>query len=103
MLAAVLGVEEACHLVFVVGLLFSRVSDEVLQVFPQPILGVVLLFEALVLLRFIQDQAGSKTDLTLALLVALMAFGLSQGYVIGLVAGTAIYYISKRRPLLAHH
>lgn len=87
----------------VVGLLFSRVSDEVLQVFPQPILGVVLLFEALVLLRFIQDQAGSKADLTLALLVALMAFGLPQGYVIGLVAGTAIYYISKRRPLLAHH
>lgn len=87
----------------VVGLLFSRVSDEVLQVFPQPILGVVLLFEALVLLRFIQDQAGSKADLTLALLVALMAFGLPQGYVIGLVAGTAIYYISRRRPLLAHH
>jgi len=31
----------------IVGLLFSRVSSEVLQVFPQPILGVVLLFEAL--------------------------------------------------------
>jgi len=86
----------------IVGLLFSRVSSEVLQVFPLPILGVVLLFEALVLLRFIQDQASSKADLTLALLVALMAFGLPQGYVIGLLIGTAIYYISKRRPLLTH-
>lgn len=86
-----------------VGLFFSRVSGEVLAVFPQPILGVVLLFEALVLLRFIADQAGSKANLTLALLVALMAFGLPQGYVIGLVAGTAIYYVSRRIPLLAHH
>ena len=86
----------------IVGLLFSRVSSEVLQVFPQPILGVVLLFEALVLLRFIRDQAGNKSDLTLALLVALLAFGLPQGYVIGLIVGTAIYYASKRWPLMTH-
>lgn len=79
-----------------IGLLFRGVLVEVIEVFPKPILGVVLLFEALTLLLFVRDQSADLRDLTIALLVAVLAFGLPQGYVIGLLVGTALYYLSKR-------
>jgi hypothetical protein len=72
----------------------------VVKVFPQPILGVVLLFEALTLLLFIRDQAASRRHLFIALLVGLLAFAVPQGYVVGLLVGVALYYLSNRFPLL---
>jgi MFS superfamily sulfate permease-like transporter len=80
----------------VLGLAFSRVVAQVVQIFPQPILGVVLLFEALTLLLFIRDQAGSTRQLMIALIVALLAFTVPQGYVVGLLVGTSLYYLSDR-------
>lgn len=82
------------------GLFLSRASDHVVHVFPQPILGVVLLFEALVLMLFVRDVAGSRRELTIAFLTALMAFTLPQGFVVGLVVGTILYYASGRWPIL---
>jgi len=80
----------------VLGLAFSRVVAQVVQIFPQPILGVVLLFEALTLLLFIRDQTGSTRQLMIALIVALLAFTVPQGYVVGLLVGTSLYYLSDR-------
>jgi MFS superfamily sulfate permease-like transporter len=82
------------------GLLLSNAVEHVIEIFPLPILGVVLLFEAITLLLFMRDQMGERRDLTIALLVALIAFTLPQGYVVGLIAGTIIYYLSRRRMLL---
>jgi hypothetical protein len=86
----------------IIGLFFSPVFSQVIEFFPQPILGVILLFEALTLLCFIADQAESKNNLTISLLVALIAFSVPQGYVIGVIVGTALYYLSifnvKKRP-----
>lgn len=82
-----------------VGLCFSRVFQEVLLVFPRAMLGVVLLFEALALMLFLRDQLASLRDTIIALLVALIAFLVPQGYVIGLLAGTAIYYAPRWFPL----
>ncbi|MEX2672434.1 MAG: putative sulfate/molybdate transporter [Phycisphaeraceae bacterium] len=81
----------------IVGLLFSPVSTEALAVFPKPILGVVLLFEALILMRFVQDQAGSRKHFMLALLVGVLAFTLPQGFLVGLIVGTGLYYLSEHR------
>lgn len=81
-------------LYIILGLAFSRVVAQVVEIFPQPILGVVLLFEALTLLLFIRDQVGSRRQLTIALIVALLAFTLPQGYVVGLLVGTSLYYLS---------
>lgn len=78
------------------GALFSGAIEHVVQVFPRPVLGVVLLCEALVLMRFIQDVASSRRDLTIALLVGLIALTLPQGFVIGIVIGTAIHYAADR-------
>jgi hypothetical protein len=83
------------------GLFLSGQISHVIEVFPKPILGVVLLFEAVTLLLFIRDQAGSQRDLMIALLVAMIAFTLPQGYVVGLLVGTAIYYLAERGWLLS--
>jgi len=78
------------------GLLFSNVFTEVVKVFPLPILGVLLLFEALALIVLVRDLADSKLDFTLAALVAACAAFLPYGYVIGLVLGTGLAYLSRR-------
>lgn len=89
-------------LYLVIGLFLSQSLEQVLHVFPRPILGVVLLFEAVVLLAFIKDQAGDRRALTIALLTALIAFTLPQGYVIGLIVGSAMWYLAQRKVILKH-
>jgi hypothetical protein len=79
------------------GLFFSRGFERIVQVFPLSILGVVLLFEALTLMRLIADLAQSKGELSTGLLVGLMASGLPYGYVVGLVLGTFLDYVARRR------
>lgn len=84
-------------LYLLIGLLFSGAFAQVVQVFPLPILGVVLLFEALVLMSLLRDTAaGPPRELTIALIVGVLAWTLPQGYVIGTVAGCALYYLWAR-------
>ena len=83
-----------------IGLFFSQVFSEVVKVFPQPILGVVLLFESLTLLSFIGDQAASKQNLMIALIVGVLAFSVPQGYIVGLLVGTGLYYSSAKMSFL---
>lgn len=80
----------------ILGLFFSVPLYEVLKVFPRPILGVVLLFEALTLLLFVRDQSSSKRGLMIALLTGLLAFTLPQGFAVALVIGTLVYYGFER-------
>jgi hypothetical protein len=78
------------------GLFVSHGFARLVQVFPLPILGVILLFEGLALLLLSRDTAASRKDFAILLLVGLMAGGLPYGYVFGLVAGTAIHYLLER-------
>ena len=80
----------------VTGLFLSAPLHEVLKAFPQPILGVVLLFEALTLLALVRDQAAAPRDLPIALLVGVLAFAVPQGYVVGLVLGSVVFYGFRR-------
>jgi MFS superfamily sulfate permease-like transporter len=83
------------------GLFFSGSFAQVIEVFPKPILGVMLAFEGLAMLLLVRDIANSKTDLMIAILVGLMAVGLPYGYVIGLVLGVAlVYWWRKREPVI---
>lgn len=79
-----------------VGLFLSQPLHEVLKAFPQPILGIVLLFESLTLLTLVRDQAHRVRDLSIALLVGIVALTVPQGFVIGLVLGSLVYYGFKR-------
>lgn len=74
------------------GLFLSKPLGEVLKIFPQPILGVVLLFEALTLLALVRDQAQAPRNLLIALLVGVVALAVPQGFVVGLVLGTLVFY-----------
>ncbi len=78
------------------GLFFGRGFDTVIGVFPLPILGIILLFEGLALMLLVRDLSTSKSDLTIILLVGLIAVGLPYGYLIGMIVGVVIAYLMKR-------
>lgn len=80
----------------VLGLFFGGAFTEVVKVFPLPVLGVLLLFEGLYLIVLIGDVAPVATELRLAALVGACAAFLPYGYVIGLVVGTALFYLGRR-------
>jgi hypothetical protein len=75
------------------GLFLSGSLEQLMAVFPLPVLGVVLLAEAITLMRFVGDQAGRGRDFAIALLVGALAFTLPQGYLVGLVVGLLIYHL----------
>jgi hypothetical protein len=79
-----------------VGTLFSGAFQQVVQVFPTPVLGAVLLVEAAVLLLLLRELGRSPVRLALAAGVALLCVLAPQGYLTGLVAGTAVYYLLRQ-------
>ncbi|MEM4408973.1 MAG: molybdate transporter family protein [Candidatus Caldarchaeum sp.] len=84
----------------ILGLFFAGASDEVIKVFPLPVLGIILLFEGLALMSFIKDVAGNKKELFLALLVSLIALGLPGGFALGIVVGTGVAYLMNKGVIL---
>jgi MFS superfamily sulfate permease-like transporter len=74
----------------VLGLVFAPGFAQVVHVFPMPVLGVVLLFEAVGLMMLVRDVAAERSGLWIALAVGAAVVGLPYGYVVGLVAGTLI-------------
>lgn len=72
------------------GIFFANGFENMIQIFPMPILGVILLFEGLALMLLIRDTSHSKSDFFLVLLVGLMASGLPYGYLIAMLVGTIL-------------
>lgn len=75
----------------VAGLFFAGSFGELAAAFPLPLLGALLAFEALTLLSLVRELAGSSRDWTIALIVALCAFGVPQGYLVGVIAGLLLH------------
>lgn len=80
-----------------IGLFLSGGFAALILLFPKPVLGVILLFEALTLLGLTRDVAGSTVDFSVALLVGVMALALPYGYAVGLVVGTLVDAAARRR------
>lgn len=78
-----------------IGAFFAAGFEQISLLFPKPILGVILFFEGLVMMRFVRDQQ-SRGDFTIALIVGLFAVGLPYGYLVGLVVGTLLHYLGRR-------
>jgi hypothetical protein len=83
-------------LLLMLGLLFGPGFDVIAGAFPLPVLGVLLLFEALALIWLIRDTAGSRAELPIAVLVGLCAVGLPYGYLVGMVVGTVLARLGTR-------
>ncbi|HUF66030.1 MAG TPA: putative sulfate/molybdate transporter [Gemmatimonadaceae bacterium] len=79
------------------GLFFAGSFATLVRVFPFPVLGVLLLFEAFALMRLVRDQFAVRQNLAVTVITAALAAFLPYGYVIAMVAGTAIWYGTVRR------
>jgi hypothetical protein len=75
------------------GLLLAGSFSQAILLFPKPMLGMILLFEAIALMRMVRDMAFDARSFALVLLVGLCAAMLPYGYVVALVVGTALAYI----------
>ncbi|MCW5982326.1 MAG: putative sulfate/molybdate transporter [Bryobacteraceae bacterium] len=78
------------------GLFFGPGFQTVIQVFPLPVLGVLLLFEAITLLALIRDLSAQKGEFLIAVLVGAIAASVPFGYLVGLLAGLVCYHLSRR-------
>jgi hypothetical protein len=87
----------------VAGLFLSGGFERLSHLFPLPVLGVLLLFEGWTLLTLLRDTAAAKSEFMIALLVGLLAGGLPYGYVVGLLTGTALYYLARGGRLKLGH
>ncbi len=85
------------------GLFLSAGFDRFSQLFPLPVLGVLLVFEGWTMLALVRDTAAVKSEFMIALLVGLMAGGLPYGYVVGMLVGTALYYLARAGRLSLGH
>ena len=80
----------------VLGLFLSGGFENVIQVFPLPILGVILFFEGLALILLIRDTAANKRDFMIVLLTGLLASMVPRyGYLVAMIVGTGIWYVPK--------
>ena len=84
-----------CLYIFL-GLFLSQGFNTLVHIFPLPILGILLLFEGLGLMLLVRDVADSKSNFIIALLVGLIAGSIRYGFVIGLLVGTFIYYMTEK-------
>lgn len=86
-------------LYLVLGLFFGTSVDKLLEIFPLSILGVILLFEAWVLMSFIKDQAPIPQNWMITLFVGAIALSVPQGFLVATLVGTSLYYIGRKMPL----
>lgn len=80
------------------GLFLSGGFAGMIQAFPLPVLGVILLVEALYLMLTLKHVVGIRNGLFIALLVGLIANGLPYGFLVGLLVGTALSYLYRLWP-----
>lgn len=72
------------------GLFFGGVFGSVVPIFPKPILGVLLFFEGMALMKLCFGIQLPNQQIMIVLMVGLMAVGLPYGYLIGLILGTIL-------------
>ncbi len=80
------------NLFILIGFLFSHNFQNILSVFPLPILGVMLLFESITLISLLKDITQNTFELLIAITVGLASANLPYGFAISLPLGLFLYY-----------
>ena len=80
-------------LYIVLGLFLANGFHNLVQVFPLPVLGVILMVEGISLSSLVKDVVSDRKGFVIAIMVGVMAFGLPYGFVISMIVGTIIYYL----------
>jgi len=80
-----------------IGIFLAGSFGAVVQLFPKPVLGIILFFEAVAIMRLVRDVAHDTTDFPIVLIGGLVAASLPYGYLIALIVGTALFYLSRHR------
>ena len=83
------------------GFFFGASFDLIAGLFPLPVLGVLLLFEAMALIWLVRDTAQSRVEFPIAVIVGLLAVGLPYGYLIGIIVGTVLAHMGERGRLVS--
>ena len=84
----------------IIGLFFSGSFAQVVQVFPLPLLGVLLAVEGMRIMLLVRDTTGQISDFSIAILVGLVAATLPYGYLIGILLGTGLFYLGRNRAFI---
>lgn len=79
-------------LFLILGLFFAAGFQQVVQVFPLPVLGVLLFFEGVALMMFARTEAGNRRDFFVVIATGIIANGLPYGYASALLIGTLLFY-----------
>ncbi len=88
-------------LYMLLGLVLGESVETFVAAFPLPVLGVMLLFESVAIMRLLRHVAGDQKELTIALLVGAVAAGIPKyGFLVGLIVGVLVW-IAWRRTSLA--
>ncbi|QOI98808.1 MAG: transporter [Flammeovirgaceae bacterium] len=80
-------------LFILLGIFFGNSIHQLIEVFPLPVLGTILLFEGAALILLIRDLAHDQKGLVVAILTGLLAFGLPYGFLVGIVVGLLLHYL----------
>ena len=86
-------------LYLITGLFFGKGFNNLVHIFPLPVLGVILFFEGIFLMALIKDIMDSKRNILIALIVGSACFSLPYGYLIGILIGFFLDLFTKPRPL----
>src|SRR5207244_9601585 len=73
-------------LYLLIGLFFGGAFGEVIRLFPKPVLGAILFFEAVAIIRLVRDTADSAADFSIVLITGLIAASVPYGYLVALIA-----------------
>lgn len=85
-----------------IGLFFSDCFSEFVKVFPLPLLGIILLFEALSLMSFIRDITNKRKCLIIAFIVALISLSIPYGFAVAVIVGVILDRFTKNESFLRH-
>jgi MFS superfamily sulfate permease-like transporter len=77
----------------ILGLFFGDGFDQIVHIFPLPILGSILFFEGLALIMLVKDQLDDGRALFIAIIVGMLAVGLNYGFFVAMVIGTILHYL----------